>query len=229
MATARKIIKSAMRRAGILTGNENPTAEEAADGLEMLNDMLASWSNDSMVIYARTLENFPVSGGVASYTIGPGATFDTVRPVKIVSAFIRIGTLDYPLQIINDETYADIGMKSINGIPQALNFDNNYPVVTIKLYGPPDASYTLFLLSEKQLTQFTLDDNVDLPPGWRRALIYNLALELAPEYGQPASQEVVSVARESKGEIRRAIMAARNLDWDTGVGGQGNIYNGWLV
>ena len=43
MATANDIIISAARRAGIHTNNSPLEADEVQDGLELLNDMLASW------------------------------------------------------------------------------------------------------------------------------------------------------------------------------------------
>jgi hypothetical protein len=43
MATARDVIISAMKKAGVLASEQDPTAAEAADGLESLNDMAASW------------------------------------------------------------------------------------------------------------------------------------------------------------------------------------------
>lgn len=62
MTTALDIIKSSMRKVGALTKTENPSADEAIDGLEMLNDLLASYSNDSMVVYARSVDSFTLSG-----------------------------------------------------------------------------------------------------------------------------------------------------------------------
>lgn len=227
MSTALGIIKSAMRKAGVLTKSENPSADEATDGLEMLNDLLASMSNDSMVVYARTLENFTLAGGTASYTIGSSGTFNTVRPIKIITAYVRSGTIDYYLDIVNDEQYASIPMKNISSIPQFLNYTNAYPLGVINLYPVPAAADTLYILSEKQLSEFTINQTVSLPPGWRRMLIYNLAMELGPEYGQPLTQEIKLIADESKGEIRRAIMNAKSMEWDVGLATAGNIYNGW--
>ena len=227
MTTALRIITSALRKAGVLTMGETPAADDAIDCLEMLNDMIASWSNDSLIVYARTLESFPVVSGTTSYTIGSGGTFDTARPIRIISAYVRSATIDYPLQVINDENYADVGIKSIGGIPQFLNYTNEYPLATINLFPAPTTGYSLFLLTEKQLSEFTLNQTVALPPGWKRALIYNLAMELGPEYGQPTSQGVFNTANESKALLRAAVMAAKPMQWDTGVSSADNIYGGW--
>ena len=227
MTTALGIIKSAMRKAGILTKGEDPAADESADALEMLNDMLASWSNDSMVVYARTLENFPITSGTASYTIGSGGTFNTVRPIKIISAYVRSGGIDYPVSVVSEENYDLVSLKSVGSIPESMIYTNAYPLATITFYPTPATGYTFYLRSEKQLSSFTLNQTIELPPGWKRALIHNLAVELAPEYGQQVPQEVVTIARESKGEIRQAIMVAKPMEWETGLGQDGNIYGGW--
>jgi hypothetical protein len=48
----------------------------------------------------------------------------------------------------------------------------------------PSAADTLVLYTWQQLSRFAAtSDTFDLPPGYARAIRYNLALELAPEYG----------------------------------------------
>ncbi len=227
MTTALGIITSAMRKAGVLVKNETPSADEAADGLEMLNDLLASISNDSLIVYARTFENFNLSSNVTSYTIGSGATFNTVRPIKIITAYVRSGNIDYPLTIVSDEQYATIQLKTVGGIPEFINYTNAFPQAVINLYPAPASGYQIFLVTEKQLNTFTLNETVNLPPGWRRMLVNNLAVELAPEYGVSIPPETVQVAKDSKAEIKAAVMAAKSMQWNSGLGLEGNIYSGW--
>jgi len=227
MATALGIITSAMRKAGILVKTESPSADEAQDGLEMLNDLIASNANEGLFVYARTLESFPLSGGVADYTIGTGGTFNTARPILIVSAYVRIATVDYPLTIIQDEDYADISIKSIGSIPYYLNYTNAYPLATIKLYPVPSAGWTLYLLSEKQLTEFTLNQTVSLPPGWDRYLKNQLAIEMAPEYGQQVPAETVEIASKAMAAIKRGAARVKTMDNYMNNGGFRNIYTGW--
>lgn len=228
MATVLDIIKSAMRKGGFLAKGETPSSDESVDGMEMLNDLLASLANESILVYSRTTETFSLSGGVGSYTIGASATFNTTRPIRIVSAYVRSGEIDYPLSIVNDEQYASIPFKTSSGIPKFLNYSNAFPQATIRLYPVPSSTYSLILVSEKQITSFTsLSDTVSLPPGWERMLKYNLALELCPEYGQQASAEIVKVAQESKAAIKASIMAAKPMQWNSGLGNPNNIYSGY--
>jgi hypothetical protein len=215
-----------MRRVGVLTKTEDPSADELNDAYDMLNDLLDSLSNDSMTVYARTLESFPVSGAI-NYTIGTGGDFNTSRPVKIIAAFFRMDGTDYKLELINDTNYAGISQKSTTGIPVFLNFTNEYPLATIRLFPAPSSGGQLFLLTEKPLSQFTVDQDLNFPPGWRRMLINNLAIELAPEYGQQVPPELLSVAMESKAQIRAAVMRAKSMQWNSGVSASDNVYTGW--
>lgn len=210
MTTALQIITGAARLVGVVRKTEALSADEAADGLVALNDMLASWVNNGLLVTARTWENFIVASA-SSYTIGSAATLNTVRPMSIKEAFFRIGSIDYPLTILTDEEYERISYKTLStGYPEYLNYDNGYATGIIRLY--PQGAGGLHLLSEKPLTAFaSLSTTVDLPPGWNRALRYNLAIDLAPEYGESVSAEVVKIAGESLDNIQLSIAKNRPI------------------
>ncbi len=216
MTTTLAIIKAAMRKCGAIVMGQDPTAGEAQDCLFALNSMIASWSNDSLIVYARTLEGFSLSGGVASYTIGPSGVFNTTRPVRIISAYIRSGSLDYSLSVETEESYDATSLKSIGDIPECLVYTPSIPLGLITLYGTPTAADTLYIRTEKPFTSLTLNQDLEFPPGWERALVFNLVSEIASEYGQSVPPEVYEVAKESKAEIRRSVMASKPMNWETG-------------
>lgn len=204
MATAQDIIKAALRKIGVLGVGQSLSAEEAQDGLDQLNRLLSRWAAEGDVIYNKTFENFPLSAGVSSYTIGTGQTFNTARPVNFLSGFVRNVTTDYGLTLWDYNQWSSTSDKTITGIPTNVFYDGNYPVATIRLYPTPDAAYTLYMWSEKPLTAFAgLSTAVDLPEGWEDALIYNLAVSLAPEYDRNANETVIALARETRGNVQR--------------------------
>ena len=228
MATALTLIRKAMQKAGVLTKAETPAPDEASDALDTLNDMLASWSNDSLTVYARVTEEFTLSSGVASYTMGVGGDFNTVRPIKIIEAHTRLATTDYPMSLVSDTIFQGISYKNTGSTPTYLNFTNQYPLATLNLYPIPPGGYSIFITSEKELDEYALNDVVSLPPGWRRAIIYNLAVELQGEYGQAPNPLLVKTADDAKGEIAKPIMRAKSMD-STALGSLGifNIYRGY--
>lgn len=228
MGTARQIITKAMQKAGVLTKSEAPDADEANDALDALNDMLSSWSTDSLVTYSRVWESFTLTGNKGDYTIGTGGDFNTDKPVEIVEAHIKNGTTDYSMDVVSDVVYNRyIITKTTQGIPYWLNFDNAFPLSTIRLFPVPSTAYDLFILSEKQLTQLAIDDTVSLPAGWNRALIYSLALELSPDYGQAATRDIVAIAKSSKAAIRRAVAKSKDMNAQPLGLNTRNVYTGY--
>ena len=214
MTTARDIIKKALQKNGVLTKNESPSGDEASDGLDSLNAMLSSWSNDTLLLYTRTLENFPLTANVTEYTIGAGGTFNTDVPLQIVSAYVRSGGIDYPLSIVSDTDFDNYTTdKDLSGFtPNKMFYNRSYPLGKITIWPTPISGTNLYIRSEKELSQFLLDDVVELPAGWERALIFNLAVELASEYGQQSDQLTFQIAQESKKMLKKSVMRNRPMD-----------------
>lgn len=228
MATARELIKRSMQINGVLTKGEVPTGDEAVDGLASMNAMLGSWSNDSLLIYARLSESFALSGGQSTYTIGTGGDFDTDRPLQILSAFLRLGDIDYVIDIISDVDYDRITQKSLSSsIPSVLMYEPRFPLGRITLYPAPTTG-TLHIRTEKQLTEIaTLDTDLEFPPGWERAIVYNLSMETAGQYGQSIDEATYAIAMDSLSKIKTAVARNRGMDAYPPSAGQINIYTGW--
>lgn len=227
MATGLDLVTSALRKSGAIGAGETPEADEAADAIETINQMLSSWSNFASNVYARVLENFTLTGNDGEYSIGSGGNFNTTRPIKILAAYIRSSTIDYGVEVVTDEDFAGISLKSQAGMPEYLNYDNGFATGTIKIWPVPDQAYSLYLLSEKPLSSLTLAGTVSLPPGWEQAIIYNASILLAPEYGLPVSAEVAEIAAQSKSSIMKAILRNRPIDVPRNLDNRNNIYAGY--
>lgn len=74
MTTPLDIITRAMKDIGAVAAGEVPTADEAQDGLDMLNDMIAQWSNENMMVFYKTEIIFPTVQNTVQYTLGPGGS-----------------------------------------------------------------------------------------------------------------------------------------------------------
>lgn len=211
MTTATGLISSALKKLGVLTKSETADSDESADGLVALNNLLSSWSNESLFVYSRVTESFTLVAGTASYTIGTSQTFNTTKPILLVAAWTRSGTTDTPITVVSDEVYNAFPNKTAQGIPEFVNFNNAFPSSTLRFYPVPASADSLTIVSEKPLVTLALTDTLSLPPGWERALTYALALELAPEYGLPVDPLVASTAREAKGLIAMAVSKTRPM------------------
>lgn len=226
--TALNIITRAMRKAGILSNVESPTSDEANDALDTMNDIIASLSNDGLLVYAHTTESFSITGGTGSYTIGSGGDFNTSRPLSILSAYCRDSSgTDSTVGQIGQAEYAKLATKTTQGRPKYFYYDNDYSLGTLNLYPVPDTSYTFYITSEKPITSFSsLTTSFDMPPGWALLLTDALAISLAPEYGVQTPQETILSYERSVTALKRQKARMTNMDSNRPASGN-NIYTGF--
>ena len=215
--TANTMISRALRLIGVLgQGRRTLDATEASDGLAALNSMLDSWSIDRSMIYQLLTETHTLTAGTADYSIGTGGTINTPRPVRIVSAFMRdTANYDYSVEIINKTAYDAYPLKTTRSRPSFLYYDEIYPLAFIRLvYTPSDSSEVLHFTSWKQLQQFAnLTTALALPPGYQRAIEFNLAVELQAEYpGSLIAPKTAEIAQKALANIIQINQDAPVLD-----------------
>lgn len=215
--TGRDLVSASLRLIGALAPGETLAAQEATDGLAAFNRMIASLSNEGLLIYAITAEApLTLTPGSATVTMGVAGSI-TTRPQAIEKAVIRDGTLDFPpMRLLSIDEYAAIPLKSLQSTyPTDLYDDGGYPLRTLSLYPVPSAAKQLILFTTRALTQITtLDTVLDMPPGYEEMLIYNFAPRIAPEYGKQTPAEVVQIATSSMAAIKRANHKPRYLRAD---------------
>lgn len=189
--TANTMISRAMRLIQVFGTDENPTAQEAADGLYALNSMLDAWSIERLMIYQVQQANYSWASGAGSKTIGNGGDFSASRPARIEkdgNFFRTSDDIDYPVAVHSREEYDGIQQKTAAGsVPEYLFHDEGFPLITLYAYPVPSQTLTLYLNTWKALQQFTsLTSSINLPPGYQAAIEYNLAIWIAPEHGKAA-------------------------------------------
>jgi hypothetical protein len=234
MSTARDLIKGSMRLIGALAAGETPSADEQADALLSLNDMLDSWSSDKLFIFKKVREEFSLVSGQQSRTMGTGANFNTSKPAFIEEAMIEEQSsgnyLETPLQMLSVQEWAQVSPKSQTAdVPQLLFVEDTHPTLTLYFWPTPSSTNKAVLHSLKPLTAFSsVSDDVDLPPGYAEALKYNLALRLCPEYGKTATNEILMIAADGMEKIQRRNSGPTLMSFDPALAGGAryNIYTG---
>jgi len=206
MATVSDLIKGSLRLLGVIAQGETPSSQESADALSALNDMIDGWSNDGLLLFDRTIESLSI-GTASVYSIGSGGDFNTTRPIRLISAnFKESGqNVEYPLRIFTSQQWMGLIDKTLtSNIPLGIYYNDKNPLGYIYPYPILSAAGTLVLESDKPLSSFSaISDTLTLPPGYNRALRYNLAVELAPEYGMSVSDVVAAIAVNSKADLMR--------------------------
>jgi hypothetical protein len=210
MATGRDLVRRSMQLIGVLGDGETPSASQLTDVLLTLKEMLKSWSLDRLIVYNFVKEEFSLVAGTGSYTMGDGKDFNTSRPIEITKAKIKLSsdgsTVEVPVRELSVEEWERIIQRDLQSpIPTQLFCVKSGSYWTLNLYPVPSAANTLILFSTKEITEITADLTLDLPPGYERAIRYNLGIEIAPEFGRtPLPAEILKIADESKESIKRA-------------------------
>ena len=214
--TALQTVNAALRKNGI--GSPQPAQRNNA--LQDLNSMISSWSTEGLLIPNLTWENFNLVAGTGSYTIGSSGTFDTVRPVRIVSAYLRDSNgLDIPIEVdMAVQEYNKIYLKTTQARPEKLHYKPAYPLGTIYFDNVPDLAYTLYIQTEKPLTELAaLTTTVSLSDEYKMALIFNLAVLIAPDFDNQLSQEVFALAAQSKSTLINNNLRIKPVEVDSAL------------
>lgn len=206
--TALELITAAMVEIGEAAQGETISSEDAASGLSRLNELLNSWSNDRLNIYKVNIFSGTISA--ASHTFGPSGGLTTAySPIRIQSAFITYGVASETLELIDDAGYAGIKEKAATAtIPLKLYVNEDSPNFTLTFWPVPGApiTFTAYYWTPIIGGNLLLSDTLVIFPGYLRALIIGLAMELAPGYGRTVNQSTVQNFQDSY-----ALLRSQNL------------------
>lgn len=217
MPAALELIESSMRLIGAIATGETPTADEANDALDALNDMLEAWSLQRLAVYRSVQLSRALIPGQATYTVGPGGQFSGDRPVRITSARVTlVPGQDEPIDVVTTDAWAAIAAKGqVDEVPRVVAFDPAFPLASVIFWPVPQQARTVTLVTDMQFSRIaSVSDEISFPPGYRRALRYALAVELAPEFGVQASETVVSIAVAAVADVKRVNGPALDAQYD---------------
>jgi hypothetical protein len=206
--TAGDQINRALRLLGVLAENETPSAAMSQDGLMAMNQMIDSWDTERLSVFCTQDQVFTWPAGEYIRTLGPSGNFIGLRPVLLDEAtyYRDPGTnVSFGIKFINQQQYNGIAVKTVTSTyPQVIFVNMGFPDVTMSIYPRPTRDLEWHFISVQKLDEpATLVTDLLFPPGYLRAFTYNLAMEMAPEYGVEPSPQVQRIAMTSKRNIKR--------------------------
>lgn len=191
MTTARQLVTDALIDLGQIDPAESVTdTGMLTTALRSLNRMIGSWAMENLLIPYTTTENFSLTSGTASYTMGSGGTASSTRAETVEGGFIRdSNSHDTPLRPITQRQYNDISDKTITGIPYRFFYDPVYATGVLYFYPTPTSGLTAYIESTKHIhSELSLGDTLSLPLQYEFAIVTNLRNHLAGSYGINVSQ-----------------------------------------
>lgn len=237
MPTVLKIITGSLMEIGVNASGELPQGPEGSDALDIFNDFVDALGVERLAMHAvlRTVKT--LTSTTASYTIGSGGDINIVRPMWIQDAMLIIDTgatypTEIPIDVLDDDAYAAWPSKTLqNTQSSAIYFDHAWAAGLGRIYPLPipnvgTTQLVLYTPSEPIAQVASLDTVVTFPPGVRRMLRKNLAIEFAPSYpGCAVSPLLLKQAMDSKAAWKRANVRPMVMGCDPALVGSGGSWN----
>lgn len=220
--TARSLISSSLRLIGAVSSGDAMTNAEAVDGLAVLNDLIDSWRGEHLTLYAQGRNVHALTLSQQRYTIGTGGNLSQSRPLWVDGfGIVPSGGQEREIRTFTRDEWRRIGDKARTGShPEGAFYNPTFPLGAIDVLPIPleACSLVIYAPAEALVSIASLDTAISQPPGWARALRYNLAVELCPEYGKALDPVVGAIATESKATIKRYNQAQiDDLTIDSGL------------
>ena len=208
MTTAGEQINGALRLLGVLAEGETPSAETSQDALTALNQMIDSWNTERLSVFSTQDQVFLWPPSQLNQSLGPTGDFVGNRPILLDDAtYFRDPqtNVSYGVKLINQQQYDGIAVKTVTSTyPQVMFVNNTYPNIEMYIYPVPLRLLEWHFISVEELTRpAQLATQLTFPPGYLRAFRYNLACEMAPEFGVEPSAQVQRIAMYSKRNLKR--------------------------
>ena len=206
--TANDQINGALRVLGILAEGETPSAATSQDALAALNQMIDSWNIERLSVFNTQDQTYLWTPGLKTQTLGPSGDFVGNRPVMIDDAtYFRdpANGISFGIKLINQQQYDGIAVKTVTSTyPQVMWINMEYPNITMTIYPVPTKVLEWHFISIEELMSVpSLSTSILMPPGYLRAFKYNLACEIANEFGIEPPPNVARIAMTSKRNLKR--------------------------
>lgn len=199
-ATVNELCVSALRKVGAVGEDETPSQYMMDNARLMLNSIIKEAQVDGMPLWAMEDVEIPCANFAGNKYI---FTNENSAPLKVVQGVIRDrnGNIDIPMVMLTHYDYNRLPNKQNEGMP--IQFFHNIELRKGELYvWPSPDAYSRTNRSVVITVQRPFNDvgvansQVDFPSYWNRALIYQLAWSLAPEYGVPINDRQI-LAKEA--------------------------------
>lgn len=211
------------------------SSEEQTDAFNVLSDLMDDYSNEGLLRLPPVIETFSFVSNQQIYQMGTGAPdFNTARPMRIDQVNWGLTgpapQTQNAIQIITEQEWMDIKVKTVtSSIPLKVFIQDTYPYVTLNFWPMPNLANQVVISSQKAFATFSsVNSTLALPPGYQKMIRYNLAIDLAPEYGITPAEAVIAMAVESKANIKRTNTKPYLMKCDSAIAARNSGFN-WIT
>jgi hypothetical protein len=186
--SAARLIKYAMKDAGLLAKGQEPSSLDYAENMNRLNDLINTWQLTGIKLFLlQDISVTPVVG-TQTYTFGPGGEVDMTKPLRIIDAYYTdASAVNRPLTSIAYQDWNRLSARTEVGSTNQYFVDKRVATLEVSVWPSPDTNTalgTFHFICQTQATNFvSITDTMAFPSEWAMALRWGLADEICT--GQP--------------------------------------------
>lgn len=209
MATALELVKDAFIASGMKDYSEGISADEYQFGLSRLNGIRDLWATQQQLCKLTTLTATIPAG--SSYTIEPSGDINAETPAGIEQAFVRIGNLDYALDILSaDEYFSDSTKLTATSPPTGIYYKNGILYVLPALSG----SVEIHLVCRSPNRFATISTDLEMTSAEYDATYLSLAERLCVGVKE-VNKTLAMSAKQARDMWRASNVRVKNLGMGT--------------
>jgi len=207
MSTPLALIASALRLTGVKAAGETLTVQEKTDTLEALNSVLGSWYLEEFLQPSPTEVTFTVDGDTPNpFTLKTGGDIDQNHLLSVSEGLIaQSDNQRYDVEILTWQDWLRVNNPEDTGMPRKVYIEYEHDMTRIGLWPKPSGTYTLHLYGIPAFTPILIggiEDELGYSLDMERAIKYELAVELAPEFEGQVNPHLTNMASSLKDRIR---------------------------
>jgi hypothetical protein len=186
--TADRVIRLAMKDAGLLEEGNDPSPENYADYITRLNDIINYCQTDGLKLWLNSQVVIALATGVGTYTFGPAGAITIGREMRILEGlYTDQNANSRPLIPMSWQEYRALSNPTQQGSINAYFVDKQQLNTVVKLWMVPDATAAVgtcnFLVQRPVTNLINLTDTMEFPQEWFIYLRWALADDIC--VGQP--------------------------------------------
>lgn len=186
------IINAALRKLLVIGEDTTANSAQLTTGSQALNAIVATFQILGMPLWARKEYSITMVNGQRDYTLGIGQTLNTAFPLHIYEAVLQIGTTGTSQIDVTMMSRSDFNLlpTTSGGNPVNATYQPFVNRGVFSVWPTPNSSIvagTVIKITYQAPFEYFIagTDTPDFPQEWHNALIYHLAVSLAPENGIP--------------------------------------------
>lgn len=248
-----KIIEGALKQLGVLAAGENARADELADAVDCLHQLLLQWATDQFFVYKSNILILKLDGS-GVYRIELKHNSENFCCEYEVSDCVACNSGDFnsdqctcglhqpPTKIdlkANIDSISTVAWLDKCKIDMVRDKNDTHPAYSPVTYQQSGCEWIFNIhdqcAKELKIKAFTFPETFDcsdeliIPKHYERALRLSLALEIAPMFGVAISAELAKNQDNAMRLLKKSNVTpiyANNSNFEIGVG-VGVCHHGW--